>query len=59
MAPALFPSVFHTGGQTPAFLYPAPNLAVRYGLAPYGRSHHTACGFGQEGRGTMLCTRVG
>ena len=48
----------HTGGQTPACLFLAPDLAVRYRLASCGRSHHTTYGFGQEGRGTMLCTRV-
>jgi hypothetical protein len=29
-----FPLSFHTGGQTPACLYLAPNLAVRFGIIP-------------------------
>jgi len=52
-------SFIYTGGQTPASLFLAPNLAVRYGFIRLAESHHTSYGFGQEGRGAMLCTRVG
>jgi len=58
IAPAKFLSVSHTGGQTPASLFLAPNLAVRYGFIRLAESHHTSYGFGQEGRGTMLFTRA-
>jgi hypothetical protein len=52
-------SYLYIGGQIPASLFLAPNLAVRYGFIRLAESHHTSYGFGQEGRGTMLCTRVG
>ncbi|MFC1919925.1 hypothetical protein ACFLWX_03960 [Chloroflexota bacterium] len=54
IAPTNFLSVYHTGGQTPAPLFLAPNLAVRYGIIRLAESHHTSYGFGQDGRGTML-----
>jgi len=52
-------SCLYTGGQSPASVFLAPNLASRYGFIRVAESHHTSYGFGQEGRGTMLCTRVG
>jgi hypothetical protein len=58
-APVQIPCPFYISGQPPACFYLAPNLAVRYGIIRSAESHHTSCGVGQEGRGTMLCTRVG